>query len=83
MEKFDLAYTISTGSVVRVVDHDKGDGAFLHFVNPLLAPHDIPACRTFDDDRGKHTALPLGEEALYTLMVILMKRFEVKGGVQG
>jgi len=77
-EAYDKCMILSTGAVVRLKDHKRGNGVVLHFINPLLAPHDIPAVTTWDNEHGKNTSVPIGDEATMALMQLLMERYHHK-----
>jgi hypothetical protein len=75
--KFDMALSLSTGAVVRVAETSRGIA--LHFINPLIDPTDKrPTVNSWDDDRGRHTALPMSEEAAEALTFALIERLKQK-----
>lgn len=82
-DEYSRGCMISTGSVVHVMDSDKG--LQLHFVNPLLAPNDPPCAKEWDDDGGRHVLVGISEEAARHLLYLLMERLGIKnnGGGHG
>lgn len=72
MAKFKKGYVLSTGAVVRVFETPK-IGVYVHFVNPLITPQDLPCATETDDESGRHTMLRLSDEAAINLMVLLQE----------
>ena len=80
-EPFKTYLSLSTAAVVGIEDrknHEKG--VVLHFVNPLLAPHDLSPCQTWDDEHGRHTAFNLGIEACLALRQAIDEWVAAKSG---
>lgn len=80
-ESFDMALSLSTGSVVRVCETRNGIAA--HFINPLIAPHDRPTVNTFDDKRGRNTIVPMSYEGAEALMCALVELFKQRKDSHG
>lgn len=78
---FKTYLSLSTGAVVGMEDRKNPEkGVVLHFVNPLLAPDDLPNCQTWDDKHGRHTAFNLGIEACVALRQAIDEWVAAKSG---
>lgn len=76
-EPFDMALSLSTGSVVRVADTRRG--VAVEFINPLIDPTDKRSTvNMFNSEHGRHTVIPMSEEAAEALMVALIECFKSK-----
>jgi len=69
---FDKGYVLSTGANVRAYDSPKKGGDIcIHFVNPLIGPHDLPTIVEKNDEMGRHTATRLSRDAAEALYLLL------------